>query len=288
MSSETTYSIENAKSGRAKCKKCKEPISKGELRIGISSPGPGDFMMTSWYHPSCVVIGRKLKQQGIKTGEDLIRSGLVDDQTEDNILADGQEVAKLVESMMSKSDQTTSTTTKNTAQKSNVASGSPGDDASSTMLNIKKIALNLLEAEEEDEDEEEPKKKKAKVEKKTKKKKKKKNEDEEIAKVYLNYYYKKSNDYLKDVLRWNLQPVSGTKDTLLCRILDGHMHNGRLGICPTCGQGRLKLDDKNTKQAYCNGYYDEDLQVRKSCFFKCDIQEAQRYVISRNYSFLNT
>jgi hypothetical protein len=32
----TTYHIENAASGRAKCKKCKEPIAKGELRIATS------------------------------------------------------------------------------------------------------------------------------------------------------------------------------------------------------------------------------------------------------------
>ena len=32
----TTYHIENAASGRAKCKKCKEPIVKGELRIATS------------------------------------------------------------------------------------------------------------------------------------------------------------------------------------------------------------------------------------------------------------
>jgi PHP family Zn ribbon phosphoesterase len=32
----TTYHIESAASGRAKCKKCKEPIAKGELRIATS------------------------------------------------------------------------------------------------------------------------------------------------------------------------------------------------------------------------------------------------------------
>ena len=41
--SETTYSIENAKSGRASCKKCKEKIGKGEIRLGVSAPGPSDY-----------------------------------------------------------------------------------------------------------------------------------------------------------------------------------------------------------------------------------------------------
>ena len=34
--SETTYFIEHAKSARGKCKKCKETIAKGELRIATS------------------------------------------------------------------------------------------------------------------------------------------------------------------------------------------------------------------------------------------------------------
>lgn len=32
----TYYHVENAASGRAKCKKCKETIAKGELRIATS------------------------------------------------------------------------------------------------------------------------------------------------------------------------------------------------------------------------------------------------------------
>jgi len=32
----TTYQLEHASSGRAKCKKCKNQIEKGALRIGTS------------------------------------------------------------------------------------------------------------------------------------------------------------------------------------------------------------------------------------------------------------
>jgi hypothetical protein len=43
----TSYHIEKAKSGRAKCKKCKVPIAKDELRIGASSEVEGqDYQMT--------------------------------------------------------------------------------------------------------------------------------------------------------------------------------------------------------------------------------------------------
>eukprot|EP00585_Thalassiosira_rotula_P005630 CAMPEP_0196151666 /NCGR_PEP_ID=MMETSP0910-20130528/34073_1 /TAXON_ID=49265 /ORGANISM="Thalassiosira rotula, Strain GSO102" /LENGTH=49 /DNA_ID= /DNA_START= /DNA_END= /DNA_ORIENTATION= len=45
---ETTYVLENAPSGRAKCKKCKETIAKGELRIATHSYKEGqDFKFTS-------------------------------------------------------------------------------------------------------------------------------------------------------------------------------------------------------------------------------------------------
>lgn len=38
------YHIEEAKSGRSKCKKSKETIAKGELRIGMSTERDGVSM----------------------------------------------------------------------------------------------------------------------------------------------------------------------------------------------------------------------------------------------------
>jgi PHP family Zn ribbon phosphoesterase len=44
---ETRYFIENAKSARAACKKCKVKIEKGELRVGVSIPdGRTQHLMT--------------------------------------------------------------------------------------------------------------------------------------------------------------------------------------------------------------------------------------------------
>ncbi len=46
--------IEPAASGRAKCRGCKQPIAKGELRLGERLPNPfGDGEMTLWFHPLC-------------------------------------------------------------------------------------------------------------------------------------------------------------------------------------------------------------------------------------------
>ena len=53
-----SYCIEHAKSGRATCKGCKAKIEQGALRLGTTTPGPGDYDMTSWRHLDCV---KKLK-----------------------------------------------------------------------------------------------------------------------------------------------------------------------------------------------------------------------------------
>jgi DNA-binding transcriptional regulator YdaS (Cro superfamily) len=50
--------IEAATSGRAKCKGCKKPIDKGELRYGHEVEGNFDGAMTFWYHLPCAVTHR--------------------------------------------------------------------------------------------------------------------------------------------------------------------------------------------------------------------------------------
>ncbi len=47
-----SYIIEQARSGRSKCKGCKRAIDKGELRLGVLIEGPfGEGHM--WYHLTC-------------------------------------------------------------------------------------------------------------------------------------------------------------------------------------------------------------------------------------------
>lgn len=51
--------IEPATSGRAKCRGCKQPIAKDELRLGERLPNPfGDGEMTLWFHPLCAAFKR--------------------------------------------------------------------------------------------------------------------------------------------------------------------------------------------------------------------------------------
>ena len=54
-----THLIEPASSGRAKCRACGQPISKGELRFGERAPNAfGDGEMTLWFHPACAALAR--------------------------------------------------------------------------------------------------------------------------------------------------------------------------------------------------------------------------------------
>ena len=49
----TRYVVEHAKSGRASCRKCKEKILKGAVRVGAISD-VGDYEMTRWFHVGCM------------------------------------------------------------------------------------------------------------------------------------------------------------------------------------------------------------------------------------------
>lgn len=56
LSEEKNFVAEKSKSNRAKCKKCKEVLSQGSLRIAKVLPNPfGDGKMMAWHHPQCLI-----------------------------------------------------------------------------------------------------------------------------------------------------------------------------------------------------------------------------------------
>ena len=73
----------------------------------------------------------------------------------------------------------------------------------------------------------------------------------------------KKVDELKDVLRWNKQIVGGNKDTLLARIIDAKLR-GRLGRCPSCLRGRVKLTEEDGGGAYMYCFW-VDSNIMISC-----------------------
>jgi len=51
--------FEPAASGRSKCRGCREPLAKGELRFGESLPNPfGEGEVMHWFHPRCAAYRR--------------------------------------------------------------------------------------------------------------------------------------------------------------------------------------------------------------------------------------
>ena len=102
--------------------------------------------------------------------------------------------------------------------------------------------------------------------------KKKLKTDDATLDLYEHYKSYKADD-LKDLLRWNRQTMTGTKDVILFKVLDGEI-NGRLARCPMDG-GRLKLSEDGTKVT-CNGNFDEDLQIRIDCAYSAKRLEAPR------------
>lgn len=104
--------------------------------------------------------------------------------------------------------------------------------------------------------------------------------DDESIETYakaMKSYSKLKNDDLKSILRWNLgYGMTGTKDILLLRCIDGHVH-GRLGRCPTCFQGKLQLKDEDAGVTVnCLGFYDEDLARRIPCGYAVVNSSAPR------------
>ncbi|CAG0920072.1 unnamed protein product [Notodromas monacha] len=53
--SQKPFCVEYANSGRAGCKKCKQKIDKGAMRIGKLAPNPfSEGLMKQWFHPQCI------------------------------------------------------------------------------------------------------------------------------------------------------------------------------------------------------------------------------------------
>jgi hypothetical protein len=93
-------------------------------------------------------------------------------------------------------------------------------------------------------------------------------------------YKTKKNAELSDILDWNHQLKSGTKDVLMYRCIDGHVH-GRLALCPYPhggdGVGKLKLNNDMT-QVVCRGYWDEVTRVHIPCDYAVDPEDAPRWL----------
>lgn len=94
--------------------------------------------------------------------------------------------------------------------------------------------------------------------------------------LYNQYHKKYKNDDIKDILGYNRQYKTGTKDFLIMKLIDGTIY-GRLGRCPICTAGRLKIKEDDCYTVTCAGTFDETMNVRMDCSFKCTTATAPRY-----------
>jgi len=239
--SETTYSVQLAKTSRAKCKSCKEPIQKGEIKLFVEAPlrEGASFGMSSSHHVSCFKIPRKLASSGVGVEEFLLEY-LVDDPELLEVRKD--EILGMLRAAATK--------TKSKAK----SAKSQDDEGPANIMDRLKEAAKL-------DDDDEPAKKKAKTKKPTK--------EEEDFKAMLSLYRKYDKGLtvseLKDILRWNKQIIGGTKAFVLFKVIDGELH-GRLSMCPLC-QGDLKYLEGDYDKIHCSGRFDEDIGRRIPCSY---------------------
>eukprot|EP00578_Thalassiosira_sp_NH16_P006940 CAMPEP_0181116970 /NCGR_PEP_ID=MMETSP1071-20121207/22240_1 /TAXON_ID=35127 /ORGANISM="Thalassiosira sp., Strain NH16" /LENGTH=484 /DNA_ID=CAMNT_0023201261 /DNA_START=132 /DNA_END=1586 /DNA_ORIENTATION=- len=257
----STYHIEHDRSGRAKCRECKETIAKGELRIATKYVNEYKGEDVNWFthrrHLKCFQIP-SLAMKGI-SHTDFVNDHLEDD-TDGSILDDETQRAEIVAAIAYKPPRARYGGNKDDK-------GGKKNVLGKRLAEIKEVMENLPDDDDYDEGGERP----------AKKAKKSSGDDRETFARAMKKYNKMKNVDLKSVIRWNLGcGTTGAKDLLLLRCIDGHV-NGRLGRCPTCFRGKLNLKEEDAGATIiCKGYYDEDIAQRIPCGYATAVASAPR------------
>ena len=78
------------------------------------------------------------------------------------------------------------------------------------------------------------------------------------------------------MLGMNGQHISGLKEELLARVIDGEKY-GPLKRCPICRFGRLKVRPHHQDIVFCPGYYDTEYECHMHCGYIIPAEDAPRY-----------
>jgi len=260
-------SIQYDKSGRAKCKKCKEKIAKGALRICSVVPesDTNPYEMKQNHHPACFALPRKYSSGANKmTAAEFVDAVLEDASESHDILpAKAEELAAAIAAKA--------------PGKAKTEGDGGGDDNTTNTTNpmqLIKAALEARNSNNKKTEAAEPSPKKAKTESTSVEPN---GADSRAVDCYAQWLERdpkdRTSEALKDCLKWNRQHCTGTKDVLLHRYIDGNVH-GRLLRCPLDG-GRLKLAE-SSNGVTCGGSFDEASHTRLDCSYKSDAAAAPR------------
>ena len=174
---------------------------------------------------------------------------VLEDNTDEGILNDEGKVAEIITLLEQKGCR----------KKVDAETGETLPQGASDVIDKIKRTAELIAQEDEDG----PKSKKIKTEI---------SETDRAKAEILSMFSSKKVDELKDVLRWNKQIVGGNKDTLLARIIDAKL-NGRLGRCPSCLRGRIKLTEEDgggeydrALMPYYNTHGIDSIRYHSLCF----------------------
>jgi PADR1 (NUC008) domain len=223
------------------------------------------YMATSYMHPACFNLPRKYSTGANKmSAEDFVRQVLQDgsDSGRDILPAKNAELAAAI--------ATTATPKKKTGGGNDDNDGDGDGTSPKAWIASIKAAFEKLE--------DEPASKRAK--KQAPDAADTSSKREVITQAHIDAYasYKACKaDELKDMLRWNNQILVGTKDVILCKVIDGIVF-GRLGRCSMCNGGKLKFNVDNAHEILCNGEFDEATQRKIACPYTTMPSKAPRYL----------
>lgn len=240
--------MQHAKSGRSSCKKCKGKIQKDEIRIGSSVVDENrGYSMSSWYHPACFNLPKKYATGAEKISEEQFLEDVIED--EEGILSEEGKKEEIAAQIATKAER---------------KKKDDGDDSDDRFIGKLKAEFDALTESGGKNDNKRKSSNGASGEPSAKRAKQ------------LDVYgevHKYNNEELKNELRWNKQIMTGNKDLLLTKVIDGRI-NGRLALC-VCG-GQLKLHESGTK-VICNGTFDEDAQRKITCSLEYTPEKAARW-----------
>ena len=272
------YQIDYAKTGRARCKACKQPIDQASLRLGKLTDA-GQYQQVAWHHIACIAKQRSSKDldpTDFKGWDDVtdadkqtVLASFHRNNAEKSTKSSQKQMVFDPESGTTRPDPNVKPKKKPLllepvpAKKQNLGGNNEGRDFNSLVDEAESVFNAVIKGKKvKDIDPEAGY---------TKKKGLSPAQNEQFLALCQEFDHKKGEE-LRDLLRQNHEKVSGNKKTLVERCAEGKLL-GVLPLCRTCNRGHMHLDWKR-RMYVCEGYMDHGR--REVCEGAMDKDEVQR------------